>query len=75
MHDVAAGEPYTLNMSDLSEFLRSRGVPDEAITLLEEQKVSKRELYVGLVLGVCKDYGNATDIKCTHELASNFSMF
>ncbi|XP_065135175.2 uncharacterized protein [Paramisgurnus dabryanus] len=26
-------------MSDLSEFLRSRGVPDEAITLLEEQKI------------------------------------
>ena len=70
-------ENHTLNMSnlDISEFLRSRGVPDEAITLLEEQKVSKRELYVDLVPGVCKDYRNAADMKCTHELASNVSMF
>lgn len=36
-------------MSQLSAFLRERGVEEEAIALLEEEKVSKEEIYVHLV--------------------------
>ena len=43
------GEMSDAKMSQLSAFLRERGVEEEAIALLEEEKVSKEEIYVHLV--------------------------
>ena len=39
-------------MSDYIKFLLVRGVPGEAILLIEEQKVSEKYIYVGLVLNL-----------------------
>ena len=42
-------------MPDLLEFLHVRGVPEEAVSVMEEQKVTEKEIYVGLMPGVYKN--------------------
>lgn len=61
-------------MLELREFLRVQGVPVEAISLMEEQKVSEKEICVGLVSAVCKNKEKSMDmkdVKCRHGLASS----
>lgn len=48
-------------MVDISDFLRGRGVPEDAVLLMEEQKVSeKREILWCLLFLQENSYGTVT---------------